>query len=110
LKSSRKGLNIPALPETATDQEIQAAWRNLCELQKELQDKKKSVARSSRILYDKNVILKKMAISPKIDIESCEEAAGEKKSRSLMKALSQETDNLVSNPTLLTEVDRWPSR
>lgn len=110
MKSSRNNTTIPELTETATDQEIRAAWESLCTIQEKLQESKKSVTQNSKILYDKNVILKKRAISPKIDIESFEEAVGEEKSRSLMKSLAQEADNLVSDPTLLTEVDRWRSK
>jgi hypothetical protein len=110
LKFSRNSLRIPNLSETATDQEIRAAWDSLCKIQEKLQEKQKNVARTSKILYDKNVFLKKKAISPKTDIESCEEAVVEEKSRSLMKSLSQEANNLVSDPALLTEVDRWRSR
>lgn len=110
MNPSRNSPRIPELTETATDQEIRAAWESLCAIQEKLQERKKSVTQSSKILYDKNVILKKKAISPKIDIESCEEAVGEEKSGSLMKSLSQEAGNLVSDPTLLTEVDRWRSK
>jgi hypothetical protein len=110
LKSSRIKIDIPILSETATDQEIKAAWENLRELQKGLREEQKEVARISKILYDKYEFLKKRAISPKIDIESCSEGIGEEKSRSLMKNLSREKEALVSNQTLLTEVDQWRSR
>jgi hypothetical protein len=110
LKPSRIRIDIPILSETATDQEIKAAWENLCELQNGLGEEQKEVARLLKILYDKHEFLKNRAISPKIDIEGCSEVIGEEKSRSLMKNLSQEKAALVSNQSLLSEVDQWRSR
>jgi hypothetical protein len=110
LNSSRTKIKIPILAETAADPEIQEAWEILFDLQKRLQEKQKEVARVSKMLYDRYELLKKRAISPKMDIEGCRDLSGEEKSRAVRKDLSRGREPLVSNQALLTEVDEWRSK
>ena len=103
-------LNIPDLTETATDQEIEAAWEYLCRLQKNLRALQNNISRNSKIVYDKYDVQKRtncLSAGQGMKWEGGKEAVAVEKSRKIMKDLSLRTENLIKDPKLLAKVDSW---
>ena len=110
MKAPLDDLNIPELSEMASDHEIEAAYRYLCKLQKNLRAIQNNISRSSRIIYDKYYLQKRekcLSTGQGMKWENGKEAVAVEKSRKIMKDLSRRSENLAKDPTLLAEVDSW---
>jgi len=110
LKAPLDDLNIPELTEMATDPEIEAAYRYLCKLQKNLVTLQNHISRNSRIVYHKYYLQKRekcVGAGQSMKWENGKETVVIERSRKIMKDLSRRTENLTKDPALLAEVDSW---
>ncbi len=110
MKAPFDDLNIPELTEKATDSEIEAAYQNLCELQRTLRALQNKISRNSKILYDKHYLEKRekcLRAVQEMKWENGKEAVAVEKSRKIMKDLARRSENLATDPMLLAEVNSW---
>ncbi len=110
MKAPFDDLNIPELAETATDSEVEAAYKYLCKLQKTLRALQNKISRNSKILYDIYSLQKRekcLRPGQEMKWENGKEAVAVEKSRKIMKDLSRRSENLATDPTLLAEVNSW---
>ena len=108
MKAFQNLLKIPYLPETATDEEIEAARKDLCKLQGELREFQKKMIFYSKILYDKYDTQKRKkfrSISITTDPGNSNEEISEGKSKEIVKDLSVRKESLIRNQVLLEKVD-----
>jgi len=108
LKPFQKHLKIPYLPETATDEEIEAARGALFKLQEELRETRKKIIYHSKILYDKYDTQKRRkfkSICMTNGPGNSNEEIFEGKSKEIVKDLSVRKESLISDQCLLEKVD-----
>ena len=111
MKASLNDLKIPHLSETATDLEIEAAWQDLCKLQKELRENQKVLNRQVKKLYDEYDVQKKEKIEKNCKIvnpNEDNETMIEEKSKEVMNRLSAQKASLITDRDLLLGVVLWP--
>jgi len=104
-------LKIPHLSETATDLEIEAAWQDLCKLQKELRENQKMLNRQVKKRYDEYDVQKKEKIKENCKIvnpNEDNETMIEEKSKEVMNCLSAQKASLIPDRDLLLGVVLWP--
>jgi hypothetical protein len=107
LKAHQNDLKIPCLPETATDEEIEAARETLCKLQEMFRESQKKYRFHSKLLYDRYNAQKReksKGICRPNDPGSFTEENFEEISKSIMKDLSLGKKNIVSDHILLTRI------
>jgi hypothetical protein len=108
LKAPQNDLKIPCLPETATDEEIEAAREALCKLHEELRESQKKIKYHSKILYEKYDIQKRgkfKSICKTNTLRNSNEKSFEENSKEIMKDLSVRKESLVCDQVLLAKVD-----
>jgi hypothetical protein len=108
LKALKNDLKIPCLPETATDEEIEAAREALCQIQEEIRESQKKIKCHFKILYDKYDIQKRekfKSICKTNPLEDSNEKIFEENSKEIMKDLSIRKESLVCDHVLLAKVD-----
>ncbi len=104
-------MKIPNLSETATDLEIEAAWQDLCKLQKELRENQKILNRQVKKRYDEYDVQKKEKIEKNCKIvnpNEDNETMIEEKSKEVMNRLSAQKASLIADQDLLLGVVLWP--
>lgn len=111
MKASLNDLKIPHLSETATDLEIEAAWQDLCKLQKELRENQEILNRQVKKRYDEYDVQKKEKIEKNCKIVNSDEdneTMIEEKSKEVMNRLSAQKAGLITDRDLLLGVVLWP--
>jgi hypothetical protein len=111
LKASLNDLKIPHLSETATDLEIEAAWQDLCKLQKELRESQKILNRQIKRRYDEYDVQREKEIEKNCKIVNPDvdnETMIEEKSKEVMNRLAAQKVSLIADPDLLLGVVLWP--
>jgi hypothetical protein len=111
LKASLNDLKIPHLSETATDLEIEAAWQDLCKLQKELRENQKILNRQVKKRYDEYNVQKKEKIEKNCKIANPNEdneTMIEEKSKEVRNRLAAQKASLIADRDLLLGVVLWP--
>ena len=106
-------IDIPLLTEQASDLEIETAWKQLCEVQRDLKGRQIDLSQISKIFYDKWRLIRKencYEFDPSFEFKSRKEENIEEKSREVRKLLSAGTENLIKEQALLGEVERWRSK
>jgi hypothetical protein len=113
LKNLPNKIDTPILTEQASDLEIKTAWKHLCQLQRDLQERQKSISQKSKLLYDKWDLIREgilYKVDSSLEMKNGNEKAVEEKSREVMKILSAGKENLVGEEDLLPEVEGWRSK
>jgi bisphosphoglycerate-independent phosphoglycerate mutase (AlkP superfamily) len=111
LKASLNDLKISHLSETATDLEIEAAWQDLCKLQKELRENQKILNRQVKKRYDEYDSQKRERIEKAckvINPNEGNEMAIEEKCKEVMNRLAAQKESLIADRDLLLGVVLWP--
>ena len=111
MKASLNDLKIPHLSETATDLEIEAAWQDLCRLQKELRENQKILNRQAKKLYDDYEAQKREKIEKNcriINPFADNETMIEEISKEVMNRLAAQNESLTTDRNHLLEVVLWP--
>ncbi len=107
MKALDNNQDLQSLGEEATDEEIREAWHVLCKLGEELQEFKKRLDHSGKILYDvynTQKMEKARIIGSAIDRGYLGEEFFEEQSKKIMKDLSVTKESLACDHDLLRRV------